>query len=479
MIGRTIGKYRIVGQIGRGATGVVYQALDETLGREVAIKVLHADIGDEQIMRRFRAEATTLARLNHPEIATVYDLLPTETELLLVMEFVRGETLEQLSRRVGPMAPDRAAYFTDRVLAALQYAHRAGIVHRDMKPANVMVAESGGIKIMDFGTARVRGAEHMTVDGSVLGTPAYMAPEQVLGRDVDERADLYSVGVLFYRLLSGALPFEADTPLAMMQRQLSEPPVPLHARRPDVPRWCEDILERALAKSPDDRFQKAEEFRQAIGRSTGTVSSEPATAFISAEPDVAAGEPETLKTMVMPRAEASRSSARAGWIAVAAVIVTIAAYVAMRRGGELMSATTLPAVAFDTTALVASGGTHREREAVVVLADGSITVTATDDTARALHTVPYNNVESISYSRGRDPMWNSPDGPARVARSRGGVLGKWGIFVDRHWISLKTESDSGFVILRVGDEQVAQVLGALEERTGRTPHRITGSSNPK
>src|SRR5262245_46174377 len=211
MVGRTIGKYRIVGQLGRGGMGTVYKAVDETLDREVAIKVLNPELADTDIMKRFRAEATTLAKLNHPEIATIYELFRSDTDLLMVMEFVRGETLEHLSNRLGPLPPDRAASIIDRVLSALGHAHRAGVVHRDLKPANVMVTEVGGIKIMDFGIARVRGAEHKTLEGYMMGTPAYMAPEQVLGQDIDGRADLYSAGVVLYRLLTGTLPFTADT----------------------------------------------------------------------------------------------------------------------------------------------------------------------------------------------------------------------------------------------------------------------------
>src|SRR5439155_9251690 len=211
MIGKTVGKYRIVGQLGRGGMGTVYKALDLTLEREVAIKVLNPELADTKIMNRFRAEATTLAKLNHPEIATIYELFRSETDLLIVMEFVRGETLEKIALRLGAAPPDNAAYLVDRVLSALEHAHRAGIVHCDIKPANIMVSAHGGVKIMDFGTARVRGAERGTVDGYMMGTPAYMAPEQVLGQEVDGRADLYAVGVVFYRLLTGALPFEADS----------------------------------------------------------------------------------------------------------------------------------------------------------------------------------------------------------------------------------------------------------------------------
>jgi serine/threonine protein kinase len=269
MIGRTIGKYRIVGQLGRGGAGIVYKAMDETLGRDVAVKTLNPDLANTEVMSRFRAEATILAKLNHPQIATIFELFREENDLLMVMEFVRGETLDKLSERLGPIAPDRAAYLIHHVLSALEHAHRAGVVHRDIKPANVMVTDEGGIKIMDFGIARVLGAEQKTIDFRLMGTPAYMSPEQVVGEEVDGRSDLYSVGVLFYRLLTGALPFRADTALGMLQRQIRDNPTAVHVHRPSLPAWCDQIVQRALAKTPADRFQSAEEFRDALSRATG------------------------------------------------------------------------------------------------------------------------------------------------------------------------------------------------------------------
>ncbi len=265
MIGTTVGKYRIVDKLGRGGMGTVYKAVDQTLDREVAIKVLNPDLTDPDVLKRFRGEAVTLARLNHPGIATIYELHhQRDGELLMVMEFVRGETFHELSDRLGPLAPPQAAYLCTLVLDALGHAHRGGIVHRDLKPANLMITEVGVVKVMDFGIARVLGSEHFTHSGYMMGTPAYMAPEQVLGREIDGRADLYSVGVVLYRLLSGHLPFKAETAISMVQMQISEPPTPVVAFRPDLPEWCTTILDRALAKSPSDRFQSAEEFRAAL-----------------------------------------------------------------------------------------------------------------------------------------------------------------------------------------------------------------------
>ena len=264
MLGKTVGKYQILERLGRGGMGTVYKALDETLDREVAIKVLNPDIGDAEVLKRFRAEAISLARLNHPGIATIYELHRNDDDLLMVMEYVRGETLQTLSERLGPLDPPQAAHICVQILDALKHAHRAGIVHRDLKPANVMLNDNGVVKVMDFGIARMLGGEHFTNAGYMMGTPAYMAPEQVLGEEVDGRADLYSVGVLFYRLLSRQLPFQADTAIAMAQKQVAEAPTPLATFRPGLPPWCEAIIERALAKSPDARFQAAEGFRAAI-----------------------------------------------------------------------------------------------------------------------------------------------------------------------------------------------------------------------
>ena len=264
MVGRTIGKYRVVAKLGRGGMGTVYRAVDETLDREVAIKILNPEFADSDVMKRFRAEASMLAKLNHPAIATIYELHRSDEDLLMVMEFVPGESLDQFVQRNGPVEPERAAYLLAQVLDAIGHAHAAGIIHRDLKPSNVMVTERGAVKIMDFGIARVRGAEHMTTDGYMMGTPAYMSPEQVLCQDVDGRSDLYSVGVMFYRLLTGKLPFEADTAIGMVQKQISDTPTPARLHRADLPSWAVAIVDRALAKSPADRYQTAEELRKAL-----------------------------------------------------------------------------------------------------------------------------------------------------------------------------------------------------------------------
>ena len=266
MVGQNVGKYRILDKIGRGGMGTVYRALDETLHRDVAIKVLNAELNDPEVAKRFRAEAITVARLSHPGIATIYELFEHEGEWLMVMEFVRGETLESMVTRMGPLSAQRAAELCMQTLAALAHAHSMGVVHRDLKPANVMITENGSVKVMDFGIARVSGSEHLTNAGFMMGTPAYMAPEQVRGGEIDARADLYAMGVVFYRLTTSKLPFKGDTAFSMVQSQVNDPPTPAVAFRHDLPAWVDEVVTRALAKLPEQRFQSAAEFHEAFAR---------------------------------------------------------------------------------------------------------------------------------------------------------------------------------------------------------------------
>jgi eukaryotic-like serine/threonine-protein kinase len=318
MIGSTIGKYRIVSQLGRGGMGTVYRAVDETLDREVAIKMLNGDLLSPESLQRFRAEAVTLARLNHPRIASIHELAREGHDLLMVMEYIAGETCEKMMARLGPLPIPRAVLLCDQVLDALQHAHAAGIVHRDLKPANVMLTASGDIKVMDFGIARVAGTEHLTSDGYMMGTPAYMAPEQVRGEEVDQRMDLYSAAVLLYRLLTKHLPFEADSAIALIHSQLTNPPTPPRQFRADLPDWIETIVLRGLAKSPSDRFQTAAEFRRALEDGLGGAPVKPAlrtwpdddqeTVGVTPSPTVV--EPTVLESIATPSSGPASTTTR-------------------------------------------------------------------------------------------------------------------------------------------------------------------------
>ena len=184
MIGKTIGKYRFLEELGRGPLGTVYKAIDETLDREVAVKVLNPELSDSELMKHFQTEATTLARLHHSDIATIHEVQQTDSDLLMVMELVKGETLEHLAERCGPLPPERGAYLVAQVLGALEHAHTVGVVHRDLTPTNVMVTDHGGVKVMDFGMASVAAADQATSDRFVLGSPSFMSPERLAGGDV-------------------------------------------------------------------------------------------------------------------------------------------------------------------------------------------------------------------------------------------------------------------------------------------------------
>jgi serine/threonine-protein kinase len=352
VVGKTIGKYQLVEKIGRGGMGVVYRAVDETLDRQVAIKAISPELVEDELVKRFRSEAVTLARVNHPNIATVYELFRDEDQLLMVMELVRGETFEQLIERSGALPVPRAAALVGQVLDALSHAHRAGIVHRDLKPSNLMLTENGSVKVMDFGIARVAGTERVTTDGLMVGTPAYMAPEQVRGDEVDGRADLYAVGVVFYRLLTGKLPFRGSSAVAMIQAQINDTPAPLREARPDLPDWLDVVLTHALAKRREDRFQTAEEFRRALTSvvaapddvtAAATPSPLPIASRAIAAPNTPAASagPHGTTTLVLNRSHLAVAAAF-GVLFVAAI--GLLAWLAIRRPPAPVIVTPPPAV---------------------------------------------------------------------------------------------------------------------------------------
>ena len=266
-----VGQYQIRELLGSGGIGQVHAALDTVLEREVAIKSLHpALLSDSKFVARFRAEATSLARLNHPNIATVHDLIEEGGNLFLVMELVRGETLEHVLRRLNrPLGVSQSLAVVGQAAEGLSYAHSKGIIHRDIKPANLMIAEGGLLKIMDFGIARVRGSQRLTRDGSILGTLAYMSPEQIRGEPGDERSDLYSLAVVLYEILSGAAPFASDSEYDLMQAHIHARPGRLMSVVPGLDSRVEKVLMQALAKKPDQRFASVKEFSRALGASTG------------------------------------------------------------------------------------------------------------------------------------------------------------------------------------------------------------------
>jgi eukaryotic-like serine/threonine-protein kinase len=265
MTSETVGNYRIVRKLGEGGMGAVYQGVDLMLERPVAIKMLRAEIARQpELIERFRVEAVTLAKLNHPRIATLFSLFREREEYYMVMEFVDGRTLEALLAEWGRLAPEFALEILRQTLDGMAHAHTSGVLHRDIKPANIMVTGEGGVKVTDFGIARILGSSRMTREGRIVGTLEYMAPERIRGEEADIRSDLYSAGVVLFEMLSGRLPFVSDTDYGLMQGHLQQAPPRLAevgiAVSPDV----EAVLVRALAKEARQRFNSAEEFRDAL-----------------------------------------------------------------------------------------------------------------------------------------------------------------------------------------------------------------------
>ena len=269
------GRYRIDEPIGRGGMASVYRGYDLTLGREVAIKVLDRELADDNAFRtRFRLEAQAASRMAHPTIVRVYDAgedsLTTPDGTLrpvpfIVMELVKGRLLKEIISS-GPVPVTDAVRYVDGILEALEYSHRAGVIHRDIKPGNVMVTDAGQVKVMDFGIARAvsDGSSTVAETTQILGTAAYFSPEQAKGEPVDARADVYSTGVVLYELLTGRPPFRGESPVAVAYQHVSEAPVPPSEVNETVPRALDTVALRALAKDPFQRYQDAARFREAL-----------------------------------------------------------------------------------------------------------------------------------------------------------------------------------------------------------------------
>ena len=280
------GRYKVVRKLGTGGMANVYLAEDQELGRRVAIKMLddrHAQ--DEQFVERFRREAKNAAGLSHPNVVSIYDRGQAEGTYYIAMEYLDGRTLKELIVARGPTPIPVAIDYARQILAALGFAHRNSVVHRDIKPHNVAVAPDGRIKVMDFGIARA-GTSQMTETGSIIGTAQYLSPEQAKGAPVGPTSDIYSVGIVLYEMLTGSVPFTGDTPLEIAMKHLSAIPEPPSEQRPEVPHELDSIVLRALAKRPEDRYQTAEAMdadlaRAARGQAVAPETEEAATHVLS------------------------------------------------------------------------------------------------------------------------------------------------------------------------------------------------------
>ena len=258
------GRYRIVRKLGSGGMANVYLAEDEDLGRRVAIKILNDRYAnDDLFIERFRREAKSAAALSHPNIVSVYDRGEAEGTYYIAMEVIEGRSLKELIMTRGPLPIPQALAYSHEMLEALRFAHRHGIIHRDIKPHNILIGER--LKVTDFGIARA-GASQMTEAGSIMGTAQYLSPEQARGAPVTASSDLYSVGIVLYEMLTGKVPFTGDSAIEIAMKHLNEPPKPPSKIRPEIPEELDQVVLRALAKNPEDRYQTAEEFSEDLHR---------------------------------------------------------------------------------------------------------------------------------------------------------------------------------------------------------------------
>ena len=263
-VGQKLGDYEILGVLGAGGMGKVYKVRNTISDRVEAMKILLPNLADQKdLADRFLREIKLLASLNHPNIAALRTALTLDNQLVMIMEYVDGVTLASRLQQ-GPVPVADAVYYIDQVLAALVYAHQMNVVHRDIKPGNMMLTQQGVVKLMDFGIARPGNEAGMTITGTTLGSLNYMSPEQVKGESVDARSDLYSVGLSLYEILTGRLPFRGDSGYSLMVAQLQQLPEPPIVLRPELPQALNDIILMVLAKEPAKRFQSATALRNAL-----------------------------------------------------------------------------------------------------------------------------------------------------------------------------------------------------------------------
>jgi serine/threonine protein kinase len=302
-----IGKYRILGKIGQGAMGEVFRAHDDVLNRPVAIKTISADLGgDDTLRKRFEREAQSAARLNHPNIITVFDYGEEQNKIYMSMELLEGQDLKRALAQGLVQGLDKKLDIMEQICDGLAFAHAADIVHRDLKPANIHMLPSGQIKIMDFGLARL-GTSEMTRTGMVMGTPHYMSPEQVRGERADARSDVFSLGCLFYELLTYRKPFDADSMHGVLFKVMQEEPPSVLEIAPDTPVAVAQILDRALSKDPAERYQNASELRAAVRRARQAVGEGRGHEVLAEQRDPGTGTPPPRQVRGTP-GDASRPS---------------------------------------------------------------------------------------------------------------------------------------------------------------------------
>ncbi|MBI2919802.1 MAG: protein kinase [Planctomycetes bacterium] len=260
MASKTVGKYRLLGELGRGGMSIVYTGLQTSLNRTVAIKMLSHELSlDEEFGKRFRQEAQIIAALNHGNIVKVYDTEAAYATIFIVMEYVDGTPLAKMVETAGHLSWDMCRHILTQTAAALQYAHERGIVHRDIKPGNIIITPGNEVKLMDFGIARVNQPGEQNENDEVIGTAEFMSPEQIRGKGVDGRADIYSLGIMAYKMVTGHCPFEDVDPYVILKRHIRDPITPPRQVNPQVPADLDRFIMRAVEKERDHRYQNCSE----------------------------------------------------------------------------------------------------------------------------------------------------------------------------------------------------------------------------
>ncbi len=465
-VGETVGPYRILEQLGQGGMATVYKAYHATLDRYVAIKVLHqAFLEDENFKARFLREARLVARLEHPNIVPVYDFSEHAGQPYLVMKFIEGETLKARMAR-GPLSAQEALDIVESVGAALSYAHRQGVLHRDVKPSNVILGREGNIYLADFGLARIAASSATLTSDMIIGTPQYIAPEQAMGKkDLDERTDIYSFGVMLYEIAVGRVPFSADTPFAIIHDHIYSPlPLPREVN-PNVPENLERVLLKALAKEREDRYATVAELVDAFRTAwvESGIPDHPETLALAREALPPPPEAPTLKPDITPPAmpstaassmDASQPAPAAqrpwGWLS-AAILALLALWTLWSARGPAVVVEPGPTAAAMPMTMSAPMGDHEAEE------EGSAAL------REAQRAVQNNPNDPWAYYRLAVVLWNE-DAPLAAVEQ----------FVKAAEIS----GDDAETILTMAEDAAAMGMWAPAARLYYRATRILGVDTP-
>ena len=409
LVSRTIGQYRITSMIAKGGMATVYLAWHSGLGHHVALKVLLPVFAqDEEFVKRFKREAWAVAKLNHPNIIRIYDAGESEGYHYIAMEYIRGGSLKDLLDRQGvkPLDLTTTSKIIRQIACALDYAHSQGIIHRDIKPSNILLTEEGRAVLTDLGIAKAITGTRLTKTLVAMGTPEYMSPEQGKGEDVDQRTDIYSLGVILYEMLAGIAPFRADTPWAVIHQHVYQTPLPLRSLNRRLPEAVARVVEQALAKKPSERHASAGELARALQRASEGV------------PAVAVREPTTIRAeAIAPLAKAKhRKSSAISWaMAVVGILVALGLgiYALRERGsGEERATETPVSQRIEPTLSPATPAFVSREETATLVPTVEPTVART---ATSTHTATVTPTSTVTKSPTRTPTAEPTYSPTRTA----------------------------------------------------------------